>query len=217
MKRGIVGMLIVVLSVSVGAAATAQEGGPGGVLGRIMVEMEDAGDLRFIGELADIDEETMEQVVEIRNNADEAIRVAKSEIEIVQARIQRLLLDDDPDLDRIEDLVREASQWEVDIRMAQIERDVAIRGLVGDNAWARLLQTRRIMGEAQRLRLEAATRERMEMLEKQFLDREHEFFKRRLMELEERLEGADGEAAERIEMLRRELEETLGERAGRRR
>lgn len=217
MKRGIVGMLVLILSVSVGGAATAQEGGPGGVLGRIMMELEDAGDLRFIGELAEIDEETMEQVVEIRNDADEAIRVAKSEIEIVQARIQRLLLEDDPNLDRIEDLVREASQWEVDIRMAQIERDVAIRRLIGDNAWARLLQTRRIIGEAQRLRMEAATRERMEMLERQFLGREHEFFKRRLMELEERLEDADGEAAERIEMLRRELEETLGERTGRRR
>lgn len=210
MKRGI----LVLMVLAVAATGFAQDSS---MLGRIMVELEAAGDLRVLGELADIDEDTMKQVIELRNEADEEIRKARSEVDIVKAQVQRLLLEDDPDLDEIEDLLREASEWEVRIRMAEIERDVAIRQLVGDNAWARLLRSRRILGEAQRLRMEAATRERFEMMEQQLLNREKDFFQRRLRELEERLENGDSEAAERIEQLRRELERELPYRSERRR
>lgn len=210
MKRGIV----ILMALAIAGVATAEDES---ILGRIMVELEAAGDLRLLGELSDIDEETMDQVVEIRNKADEEIRKAKSEIDIVKARIQRLLLDDDPDLEKIEELLREAAEWEVSVRMAEIERDVSIRKLLGDNAWARLLQSRRILSEAQRMRMEAATRERFEILEKQLLNREKEFFQRRLEELEERLEDSGSEAAERIERLRRELDRELRERRERRR
>lgn len=68
---------------------------------------------------------------------------AQSEMKIIQAKLERLLLDRDPDMGAAKDLVKSSLDWELQIRMARIERAVALRKLLGPERWALLQRVQR--------------------------------------------------------------------------
>ncbi len=63
---------------------------------------------------------------------------ARAEIRELQARLARLMLEENPDKAAIEKTVRQSLEVEFRIRMAQIERNLALRGILGDRRWAAL-------------------------------------------------------------------------------
>ncbi len=96
-----------------------------------------------------LDRAELDRIVEILEKGEGDIVKARAEIQVIQARIARLLLEKDPPLDEIGRLVRESLDWEYKIRMAQIERQAGIRAIVGDDRWSvlfRLGRDLRIMG-----------------------------------------------------------------------
>jgi hypothetical protein len=73
----------------------------------------------------------------------DGLSMAASELKIVQARLERLLLEKEPDLDAIRQLVRSGQDWEFKTRMIRIEWTIELRKLLGADRWARLQRLQR--------------------------------------------------------------------------
>ena len=78
---------------------------------------------------------------------------AQAEIKIIQARLERLMLEANPSRDDIQKLVKSSLDWEFSIRMIRIEQSLALRKLLGDERWAVLQRLVRAFQQARRLGL----------------------------------------------------------------
>ncbi|MBP7096508.1 MAG: periplasmic heavy metal sensor [Spirochaetia bacterium] len=84
--------------------------------------------------LALTDEEAA-RIVELAGNGAKELERARAEIRELQARLARLLLEDEPDRAEVEKTVRASLEAEYRVRMIQIERGLAIRALLGPERW----------------------------------------------------------------------------------
>ena len=78
---------------------------------------------------------------------------AQAEIRIVQARLERLMLDANPSMDEIQKLVRSSLDWEYSVRMIRIQQSLELRKLLGDQRWATLQRLMRAFQKARQLGL----------------------------------------------------------------
>ena len=69
-----------------------------------------------------VTEEAMAQLQEMDSSARAATREARVELEMVTARLKRALLPAEPRMREVEELLREAMDWEFRIRLAEIRR-----------------------------------------------------------------------------------------------
>jgi len=112
---------MVVLLVLVAAALAAQEPYSEGLL-------KDLG----------LENEAIEEIQEIQRESAADIRLKRAELEVRKAELARLLVDDDPSLRAIERNLRDTAGIEVEVRMLEIERELAIREVVGTDRWTRI-------------------------------------------------------------------------------
>jgi hypothetical protein len=92
-------------------------------------------------------EAQIEAVEEIRYEAQKTIQVAQAELEIVRARLKKLLLDAGADMREVEAMLREAMTYELKIRLTQIEQELKIRRLLGEENWDKLVRAMRSRGQ----------------------------------------------------------------------
>lgn len=92
-------------------------------------------------------EEEKEEIQVILESYVAAMKIPKAELEILHAQLTRELIIDDPDMKRVEELVKESLEWEGKIRIEEIKRELAMKKLLGDRKWALMKRTTRIMKE----------------------------------------------------------------------
>ncbi len=85
----------------------------------------------------------IQQILRIDQEASAEIRRHRADQEIKKAELARLLLDEAPNMRLVERNLREAAEIEVDIRMVEIRREIAVRQIVGTERWARIIQALR--------------------------------------------------------------------------
>lgn len=107
-----------------------------------------------------LDSSEIERVLVAQQEANVTIRRLEADLAVQKAELARLLLDERPNMRLIERNLRESAEIEVDIRLAEIRREIAVREIVGTDRWARLVQTFRIRQQeiAQEFSTEAAAR-----------------------------------------------------------
>jgi hypothetical protein len=64
----------------------------------------------------------------------------RAEIDIIRAQVAKLLLPKQPNLDQIKEQVKKSLEFEGDIRVAEIERQIDLRNQFGDDRWTSLWQ-----------------------------------------------------------------------------
>ncbi len=82
---------------------------------------------------------------EIRALVVEQIRMEQelsADQNILQARLQRMLIDEDPDMKQVENLLRESLELRLKEQMGRITRTREMRKLMGEDQWALFLRTR---------------------------------------------------------------------------
>ncbi len=84
-----------------------------------------------------------QELTEITLRIEEKTRVARAELDILQAQLKRLLLSANADLEEVRDLLTQAMRWELDVRLAEIERELQIRKVIGDKRWAQYVRAQR--------------------------------------------------------------------------
>ena len=192
---------MVVLLVLVAAALAAQEPYSEGLLKNLGLE-----------------NEAIEEIQEIQRESAADIRLKRAELEVRKAELARLLVDDDPSLRAIERNLRDTAGIEVEVRMLEIERELAIREVVGTDRWTRVARklVARRAAEARedvaRSEMARQLRERLATLERA-IDRRQEEVRRALEDREELVEDED--IRRQFDLLReeyRELRELIRDR-----
>ena len=94
-------------------------------------------------ELLGLAPDEIQEILLIQEGAAAEIRRHRADQEIKKAELARLLLDEDPNMRLVERNLREAAATEVEIRMVEIRREIAIRQIVGTERWAWIVQALR--------------------------------------------------------------------------
>lgn len=144
----------------IGAIAFAQEPTP-----KFPPEPEEAA-MQRLG----ISEEKIQSFRRITEETVEKVRTAEAEVEIAKAQLKRMLIDSRVDLTEVEKLLRQAMEWELQIRLAQITREVKTRQLLGERQYRLLMLAMERIKDQRARHMEAEIRrwnpERIERLRK---------------------------------------------------
>lgn len=76
---------------------------------------------------------------------------ARAELNVLRAQVTRELVREEPNRAEVERLLRASLEWELTLRLAEIDRQLAIREVVGNLRWSRLARTARELRESGRL------------------------------------------------------------------
>jgi hypothetical protein len=125
-SRKIAAFLTLALALGAGVAAQNKPDAPGNA-GEFRKELKSLA-------LEDKEVDSLEKIVQ--RDAD-ALEKAQAEIRILQARLERLMLEKKPPMEDIKTLVKQSLDWEFQIRMIRIQRNLDIRALIGDDRWAK--------------------------------------------------------------------------------
>lgn len=102
----------------------------------------------------ELGEEEMENIRGVFEQTEKEIREARLEIDILKAQLRKLLFLQQVNMREVERLLRDSLEWEMKERMAQIQRQVQLRTILGDAKYARLMETvearRRLQEENER-------------------------------------------------------------------
>jgi Spy/CpxP family protein refolding chaperone len=101
------------------------------------------GNLRWTARQLHLAPAEIKAIGDIADRQVDGIEKAASEMRIIQARLERLLLDKNPDMGAIKQLVKSSLDWELQIRMARIERAIELRKMLGPERWAILQRLQR--------------------------------------------------------------------------
>jgi hypothetical protein len=110
---------------------------------------QDAAGEQFLKKLGFTDAE-MDKIAAIQQQSQADIQKARAELAIAKAELARLLLNVDAGMKEIEKSVRAAMEWEVQVKLAEISRELKLRKLIGDRKWRRMIQELRQKQEALR-------------------------------------------------------------------
>ena len=88
-----------------------------------------------------LSESEIESIREIQDDAESVLREARVELNLLKARLEKLLLDVNVDMQRVEQLIRESVEWKIKSELAEIRRRVEIRKIFGEERWEEFLRT----------------------------------------------------------------------------
>jgi hypothetical protein len=87
-----------------------------------------------------IKDKEFEKIEDILGKDEDKVSQARAEIQIVQAKIARSLLDEEPKMSEIRAMIKESLDWEMKVRLIQIERQIAVKKVIGSKRWAVLVK-----------------------------------------------------------------------------
>ncbi len=87
-----------------------------------------------------LSESEIESIREIQDDAESVLRETRVELNLLKARLEKLLLDVNVDIQRVEELIRESVEWKIESELAEIRRRVEIRKIFGEERWEEFLR-----------------------------------------------------------------------------
>lgn len=90
--------------------------------------------------LADLTDNEIKKVMELSRENELVKHKAAVEQNFYKAQLERLLLKSDPDMEQVEEVVRNSMEWKLTETMGDISLRVEIRKLIGEEKWVRLLR-----------------------------------------------------------------------------
>ena len=91
----------------------------------------------------ELEDREIAAIMRVQHEHAVAVRPLQADLNIEQAELARLLIDDNPSIRRIEANLRASAEIEVQIRMLEIQRELSIRRIIGTERWTRLVQAAR--------------------------------------------------------------------------
>lgn len=89
-----------------------------------------------------VPEATMEKLQELNRETMMFVRTTGAEQKILQARLERFLLEREPDMKQIETLLRESLELKLNVELKNIERTRKMQRLLGEELWMDYLRYR---------------------------------------------------------------------------
>ena len=92
----------------------------------------------------ELSDEQIAQILRVNRDTENEIRLLNADLDIKKAELARLLVDEEPNMRAVQRNLSETADIQVHLRMLEIRREMAIRGIVGTEKWARIMQAIRI-------------------------------------------------------------------------
>jgi hypothetical protein len=178
------------------------------VLGSALVHSQQLYERESLDRLGLTEEESQLVMQTVRDSAAAAARLS-AELNIKKAELARLLLDDDPNERQIERVLRESAEIEVELRMLEIRRELAIRDIVGTERWTAILRNLRNRPNVSSSPTALEVLERIQSIQSEFRNRQSQLIERLRTGNNPELAEAITDQLRRIEQQYRELVETL--------
>jgi len=121
----------------VSAPPASAQGGPGMGMGNQGVM--GPGAVRDWFHSLNLTDDDLDRLDRILSARELELSKAQNEVRIYQTQIANMLLDPDPDMKSIENLILKSLVYEKTVRVIQIERQVAIRKIFGEDRWQSIL------------------------------------------------------------------------------
>ncbi len=87
--------------------------------------------------------EEIEEIQEIQFQSEKKIREANVEMNVLKAQLEKLLLDEHPDMDQVRKTIEATLRWRIQTEIANVEARVQIREKIGSENWENLLRLRK--------------------------------------------------------------------------
>jgi len=87
--------------------------------------------------------EEIEEIQEIQYQAEKKIREASVEINILKAQLEKMLLDEHPDMNQVRKTIEATLRWRIQTEIAKVEARVQIREKMGSENWEKMLKLRK--------------------------------------------------------------------------
>lgn len=129
-------------------------------------------------------EDEVARVLAVDRETTTRIRRLRADLDVEQAELARLLVDEQPNMRAVERNLRDSAEIEVQIRLLEIDRELAIRDIVGTERWSTILRTVRIRQAVQDRAADVAQseavqegRERLAALQREIAERQQELLR----------------------------------------
>jgi hypothetical protein len=92
----------------------------------------------------------MDQIEKVFVADDDSLAKDRAEMQILQARLARLLLEPEPSMEQIKGIIKESLDWELQVRLILIGRQISVRKIVGDERWTTMFRLARAINALER-------------------------------------------------------------------
>ena len=106
------------------------------------ITAQDMFDPRLLTKIG-LTQQQIEELQEIQFQAELKIREANVEMNILKAQLEKLLLNEDPDMQQVRSTIEATLRWRVQSEIANVEARVQIRERLGSDNWGKLLRLRK--------------------------------------------------------------------------
>jgi Spy/CpxP family protein refolding chaperone len=136
-RGALVFVLVLAIATLVHVPYANAQGGPG--MGMRNQGLMGSGAVREWFRRLNLSEDDLDRLEKVLDSRELELSRAQNEIKIYQTQVTNMLLDPDPDMKSIEDAISKSLAYEKTVRMIQIERQVAIRKIFGEDRWQTIL------------------------------------------------------------------------------
>jgi len=129
--------IVLISAALVNVSFASPQGGPGMGMGNQGVM--GPGAVREWFRSLSLSDDDLDRLEKILGSRELELSKAQNEIRIYQTQVSNMLLDPNPDMKAIEDAISKSLVYEKTVRVIQIERQVAIRRIFGEDRWQAIL------------------------------------------------------------------------------
>ncbi len=87
--------------------------------------------------------EEIEEIQEIQYQAEKEIREANVEMNILKAQLEKILLNEDPNMQQVRKTIEETLKWRIQTEIANVEARIKIRKKMGSENWEKMLRLKK--------------------------------------------------------------------------
>jgi hypothetical protein len=87
-----------------------------------------------------LDDAKVAAVLALEQDFNELKHESQVEQNFYKAQLERMLLKDDPNMDQVEQVLRDSMEWKLKETLAEIENRIKIRKIVGEETWSKMLR-----------------------------------------------------------------------------
>ena len=106
----------------------------------------------------DLPGEQIQQILQIQEKYQKQIKEAALEMNVYKARLEKMLFDENPDMNKVKKLLEESLRWRLQSEMAVIEERVQVRKILGEKKWEEMLRLRKRLIERRQMQTQTQPR-----------------------------------------------------------
>ncbi len=99
----------------------------------------------------DLTRDQIQQVLQIQKTYQKQIKEAALEMNVYKAQLEKILFDEDPDMNKVKKLLEESLKWRLQSELAAIQERVQTRKILGEEKWEEMLRLRKRLIERRQM------------------------------------------------------------------